>query len=282
MKVWKNAKWALAFALPLVTGTGNAATSLTNGMYKFTAAPGTSVVDASWPLFKDQGETITVKKIGTGGSAYWQLTGKGNAASFWGSTKQAYSLGNERVIYQANFNAAGQLIADNTKIGLTTIRNFLEIRGTLQAGKFGNTPWKAVTNPNTVLLSATLLGGNKSNGIGVDYAAAVNGSKFPALGFTTKFNRGSWILGQRGLTGGSTGESLWLTGASTGFRDLVLALDGNSRNGTLNSLIGASKTIGAVTSVAAVPLPGAAWLFLGGLMTVLASRRKSVGSRLAA
>jgi len=65
---------------------------------------------------------------------------------------------------------------------------------------------------------------------------------------------------------------------SQSFNNLVKALDGDSSNGTLASLIGSSKTIDGVTSVASVPVPGAAWLFLTGLMGLLASRRKSAGS----
>jgi len=65
---------------------------------------------------------------------------------------------------------------------------------------------------------------------------------------------------------------------SQSFNNLVKALDGDSSNGTLASLIGSSKTIYGVSSVASVPLPGAAWLFLSGVMGSLAYRRKSAAS----
>jgi hypothetical protein len=99
------------------------------------------------------------------------------------------------------------------------------------------------------------------------------------LGFKTLFT-GGWAANNIGLTGGSTGESLWLFSSSSDFKNLVNALDGNSGNGMLSSLIGSSHTFTNVSSVAAVPVPGAVWLFGTGLMTFLAGRRKSVGSRL--
>ena len=102
-----------------------------------------------------------------------------------------------------------------------------------------------------------------------------------AIGFNTQFT-GGWATTIPGLTGGSTGESLWLAGFSTEFSNLVKALDGKSGNGTLASLFGSSKTIRGVFSVASVPVPGAVWLFGSGLMTFFAGRRKSDAAKLVA
>ncbi len=178
------------------------------------------------------------------------------------------NLGKDSVKYQANFNAAGQLI---TSIGTKTLSNYLEIKGSLPAGTFGGTSWTA--QPNQLLLKATLLDSDKNNGT-PDLIGNYAGN---ALGFNTKFT-GGWVANNYGLTGGSTGESLWLTGVSSGFKNLVKALDGDSRNGTLKSLIGSAKTISGVSSVSAVPVPGAAWLFGTGLVGLIASRRKNAGS----
>lgn len=268
MKVIKYGRWALALALPLVAGTGNAATSLTDGKYTY-EAPG--VVPPSWPLFLDTGETVKVVKKGTNSNPYWQLTGSGSNASFWGGLSNSVNLGKDSVKYQANFNAAGELI---TAIGSTTLSNYLEIKGTLPAGTFGGTSWNAL--PYQTLLKAELLDANPADG-----AAGLIGTYGGfALGFNTKFT-GGWAPGIPGLTGGSTGESLWLAGLSSDFLKLVRALDGDAGNGTLSSLIGSSKTIYKVSSVAAVPVPGAVWLFGTGLMTLFASRRQNARTRLA-
>ncbi len=270
MKVINHARWALALVLPLVTSVGNASSSSnTNGAYAYTA-PG--ITDLSWPLFLDTNETIKINKNGSGSTSYWTLTGTGSTTSFWGGLFNHVNLGSDSVKYQANFNAAGQLI---TSMGSKTLSNYLQIDGSLPAGTFGGTSWSA--QPNQLLLKADLLDTNPGNGtpdlIGT-YAGA-------ALGFNTHFT-GGWVANNLGLTGGSTGESLWLAGLSSGFQNLVKALDGNSGNGTLSSLIGSSKTITGVVSVASVPVPGAVWLFGTGLMTLLASRRKAAGARLTA
>jgi len=177
------------------------------------------------------------------------------------------------VKYQANFNSAGQLI---TSMGTKSLSNFLEIKGSLPAGQFGGTSWAA--QPDQLLLKATLLDSDSSNNkpdlIGISRSSTNN-----ALGFKTLFT-GGWAANNFGLTGGSKGESLWLFSSSSDFKDLVKALDGYSGNGTLSSIIGSSKTIQYVSSVAAVPVPGAVWLFGTGLMTFLVGRRKSAGSRL--
>ncbi len=268
MKLMKNARWALALVLPLVASAGNAATSLTDGKYWF-SAPG--VVEPSWPLFLDTNETIKISKKGSGSNAYWQLIGTGSTASFWGGLSNYVNLGKGSVTYQANFNSSGQLI---TSMGSTKLSNYLQIVGSLPAGKFGGTSW--TVQPNQLLLKADLLDanpGDRTPGLIGTY----NGT---ALGFNTKFT-GGWAANNPGLTGGSKGESLWLFASNFGFKNLVNALDGNAGNGTLSSLIGSSKNITGVSSVAAVPVPGAIWLFGTGLMTFVASRRKSAYARLA-
>jgi hypothetical protein len=268
MKVINHARWALALVLPLVASVGHASSSSnTNGVYSYTA-PG--ITDLSWPLFLDVNETVKVNKSGSGASTYWTLTGSGSTTSFWGGLFNSVNLGKDSVKYQANFNSAGQLI---TSMGSKTLSNYLQINGSLPAGTFGGTSWSA--QPNELLLKADLLDKNPGNGT-PDLVGTYAGV---AVGFNTKFT-GGWAANNTGLTGGSTGESLWLAGLSSSFLNLVKALDGNAGNGTLNSLFGSSKTITGVVSVASVPVPGAVWLFGTGLMTLLASRRKAACSRL--
>lgn len=268
MKGIRYGRWAMALVLPLVSGAGNAATSLTDGKYTYTA-PG--VVEPSWPLFEDTGETIKIARKGSGSNTYWQLTGNGSSASFWGGLNNFVNLGKESVKYVANFNSAGELI---TSIGSTTLSNYLEIKGTLPAGTFGGTSWS--NQPYQTLLKAELLDSDSKDNGSPDLIGTYNGT---ALGFVTRFT-GGWAANNPGLTGGSTGESLWLAGSSSDFKKLVKALDGDNSNGTLGSLIGSSKTIYNVSSVAAVPVPAAVWLFGTGLTALFAGRRRNVGFRL--
>lgn len=272
MNILKTISWTLALALPLTASLAKASQSAPP--FPFTA-PG--IVDTSYPYFLDTKETVSIKKMGYGSDAYWRLTGSGSAASFWGPDNNSYNLKNERIKYVANFDAAGRLI---TSIGNKILDNYLEIKGGLPAGQIGNTSWDKVSNQ--LLLRATLLDSDANNGA-PDLIGTYNSNGgqedhdgLAALGFKTKFT-GGWAAEQPGLTGGSTGESLWLFGASHDFRDLVNALDGDSSNGTLRSLIDKGKTIERVSSVASVPVPGAVWLFGTGLVTLLAKRRKAPG-----
>lgn len=270
MKVTKYARWALALVLPLTTSASFAAVSNTDGKYSY-EAPG--VVGPSWPLFLDTNETLKVEKKGSGSSAYWQLTGSGSNTSFWGGLFNSVNLGGESVKYQANFNANGQLI---TSIGSKSLNNYLEIKGSLPAGTFGGTSWTA--QPYQTLLKAQLLDADPNDSGSPDLIGTYAGA---ALGFNTKFT-GGWAANNPGLTGGSTGESLWLAGLTSGFINLVKALDGDNSNGTLSSLFGSSKTITGVASVAAVPVPGTVGLFATGLMTLIGRRRKYNGTRIIA
>lgn len=252
MKVIKSLRSMLALLLPLIAGTGNAS----------------GIVDFSLPAFLDSDERIKIEKKGSDDNPYWQLKGIGLSTSFLvgaGELDDAIELSDGFVAYQANFNSAGQLI---TQIGDRALSNFLQINGSLPAGAHGGTSWS--DQPYQSLLRADLLDTDPANGT-PDTIGTLGGF---ALGFNTRFT-GGWVASNTGLTGGSTGESLWLIGLSSGFRNLINALDGDDSNGTLASLIGSSKTIDGVTSVASVPLPGAVWLFFSGLMAVLAMRRKS-------
>jgi hypothetical protein len=260
MNLFKTMTWTLALALPLTVGLANASQTTP---YPFNA-PG--IVEPSYPYYLDTKETISMKKIGSGSDAYWRLTGSGSAASFFGAQDNNYNLKNEKIKYVANFDANGNLI---TSIGNKTLANYLEIKGSLPAGQIGNTSWDRVSNQ--LLLRADLLDSNVAND-DPDLIGTYDGW---ALGFKTKFTDG-WVMDQSGLTGGSTGESLWLFGQSHDFQDLVNALDGDESNGTLRSLIDRSKTIERVSSVSSVPVPAAAWLFGTGLVTLLAKRRKNV------
>lgn len=253
MNAVKKARWAIALALPLLAGTVQAAVPA----YFSYAAPG--VVAPSDPHFLDSNESITIKRLGSGANRYYQLIGTGATTSFLGPISQ-YNLGSDSVKYVANFDLNGRLI---TQIGNTKLNNTLTISGTLPKGSIGDTSWNAL--PNQVLLSATLLAGTTGT------AGVAGGGT--ALGFATQFT-GGWAANQPGLTGGSTGESLWLFSKYDDFKTLVRALDGVSSNGTLSSLIGSGKTITHISSVASVPVPAAAWLFATGLMGLLAKRRQ--------
>lgn len=257
MKVIKSVRSMLALLLPLIAGTSNAS----------------GIVDYSLPAFLDVDERIKIERKGSDDNPYWQLKGIGLSTSFLvgdGELDDAIELSDGIVAYQANFNSAGKLI---TQIGDKTLSNFLQINGSLPAGSHGGTSWSDQSYQS--LLRADLLDTDPTNGT-PDTIGTLGGF---ALGFNTHFT-GGWAANNPGLTGGSTGESLWLIGLSNGFRNLIKALDGDDSNGTLTSLIGSSKTIDGVTSIAPVPLPGAVWLFLTGLMAFLASRRKSAGSGL--
>ncbi|MDD1622607.1 MAG: PEP-CTERM sorting domain-containing protein [Methylococcaceae bacterium] len=254
MKAIKNAQWVLVLLLPLFASTGNAS----------------GINDYSLPAFTDTGEMIKIIKKGTDDNPYWQLRGIGLTTSFLvgdGNASDALELDDGSVAYQANFNSDGKLI---TQIGGKALSNFLLINGSLPAGAHGGTSWS--DQPYQLLLKADLLDTEPGNGSPDPIGT---GAGF-ALGFNTHFTDG-WAANNAGLTGGSTGESLWLFGLSAGFNNLVKALDGDVSNGTLASLIGSSKTINDVSSVAAIPVPGAVWLFGTGLMTMFASRRKSAG-----
>ena len=277
MKLTSYSRWALALALPFATGTSNASFS-DHGMYlpvPTTASYG-GIVGVSSPNFVDVNEVITVTKFGSGAAnSYWQISGTGSTAIFDslnGSRFKSYNLGNETVKYTANFDANGRLI---TSFGGTALSNTLSITGSLPAGSFGNTSWGS--QPNELLLSANLTDINPNNGT----ADRIGTFGSFAIGFNTQFT-GGWATTIPGLTGGSTGESLWLAGFSSDFANLVKALDGKTKNGTLSSLFGSTKTIHGVFSVASVPVPGAVWLFGTGLMTLLASRGKGVAAKLAA
>lgn len=258
MNLLKYARWTLVLLLPLFANTGNAS----------------GIGDSSLPAFLDVDERIKIERKWNDDTPYWQLNGIGLTTSFLvgdGELSDSIEISGGSVIYQANFNSAGKLI---TEIGDKSLSNFLQINGALSAGTHGNTSWS--DQPHQLLLSAELWDSNPGNGT-PDVIGTFGGF---ALGFNTHFT-GGWAANNPGLTGGSTGESLWLLGLSNGFNRLVRALDGNASNGTLASLIGSSKTINDVTSIASVPLPGAVWLYGTGLMIFLASRRKSTASSLA-
>jgi hypothetical protein len=272
MKGIKYAKLALVLALPLTAGYANADHSA--GIFGMPSSSVNGIVAPSFPNFVDTNEVVTVKKFGSGAAnTYWQIAGTGSTAIFDslnGKKFHSYNLGNENISYTANFDANGRLI---TSIGGTSLSNTLTITGSLRAGNFGNTSWDV--QPNELLLSANLTDIHPGNG-----KADRLGTYGPfAIGFNTEFT-GGWVTTIPGLTGGSTGESLWLAGFSSEFSNLVKALDGRRGNGTLASLFGSTKVIKGVFSVASVPLPGAVWLFGTGLIALLARRKTVAASNL--
>jgi len=252
----KNLRYALAFVLPLVADISSAS----------------GITDYSLPAFMDVDELIKIEKKGTDNNPYWQLKGTGFTTSFLsgdGDLSDAIELEDGNVYYQANFDVNGNLI---TQIGNKSLSNFLQINGSLTAGTHGQTSWS--DQPYQLLLKADLLDVDPDNGT-PDGIGTLGGF---ALGFNTRFT-GGWAANNPGLTGGSTGESLWLLGLSSGFSRLIKALDGDNSNGTLASLIGSSKTIDGVTSITSIPLPQTVWLFGAGLMTFLAFRRNQINSK---
>ena len=250
--------------------------AFTNNKY-FYNAPG--VVAPSFPLFQDNKESVSVTKKGSGVNSYWQLKGSSTDSSVsslllgYNNKNKRDNLvaGNDKVTYTANFNSSGQLI---TNAGSTKLSNFLDITGSLDRFKFGNKTFNRISNERTLLLHADLLDSKDQNSTS-DLVGVFNDDKHGGygLGFGTKFT-GGWATQQKELTGGSTGESLWLFGSNKAFNDLVKALDGNKANGTLSTLFKNNKTISGVSSISAVPVPGAVWLFLTGMLTVLGLRRK--------
>lgn len=242
-------RWLLIVLLPMIAGPGHA--SIAGGAFGF-GAPG--VGEPSSPFFLDIGETVKIKRNGTGSNVYWTLTGKGSTTSFWGGDDANYQLGKDKFTYRVNFNAAGELITSvQVKNGVKALTNFLEIKGTLPAGAFGGTSWGAL--PNQLLLSADLVDVGTSGPF--------------ALGFKTEFT-GGWAANNAGLTGGSSGENLWLFGVNTGFQTLVAAISSGDMMALKKSM-----TVKGVVAVASVPLPAAFWLFGAGLLAMLAGRRKS-------
>ena len=250
---------------------------LTNNKY-FYNAPG--VVGASFPSFQDNKQSVSVTKKGFGANSYWTLRGTSTGSSTsslltnynFRTKKDTLVAGDQKVTYTANFNSKGELI---TSAGSTKLFNSLKIYGTLDAFTFGDKKFSAQSSK--LLLSADLLD-SKANNSKSDLVGVFNNAKYGGygLGFVTKFT-GGWATQQKELTGGSKAESLWLFGSNNSFNDLVKALDANKANGTLNTLFRNNKTISGVSSLAAVPVPGAVWLFLTGMLTVLGfSRKKAV------
>jgi hypothetical protein len=267
MKVIECGRWLIVIVLLSFGCLGNASVVSSTG-YLQTAS--------TLPLFLDTNETINVTKNGSGANTYWTLTGTGSHTSFFDGLLNSVNLLNDSVKYQANFNSAGQLITSIPSFGSTPLTNYLEINGSLSGGQYGAA--SSILQTNQLLLKANLISSGSNNNT-LDSFAGI------ALGFKAEFTDG-WAYNHLSLAGGSSTESLWLLGLSSNFQNLVKALDGDSSNGTLSSLFRSSRTINgaaSITSIAAVPAPGAVWLFGTGLMTLLAAgRRKSIAAKLAA
>lgn len=251
-------------------------------------APG--ITSPGYPDFWDSGETVKVVRNGSGSSSnrYYTLTSTGSNAAF-NFPSNAWNLSGESVKITANFDRFGNLITAKpgcfgSKCGLT---NEVLIRGKIGANNPSVDPgipsWSAVTTTST-LFRATI------NGYGVDLnddPSAAGMDK--GLGFKTT-NFSGWAADSK-FTGGSTTESTWLFNApcttstastassgcfsGSGFGKLLLALDGNGFNGTLDSIVGSSKSWTGVQSITTVPLPAAVWLFGSALLGMSAVGRRN-------
>ncbi len=270
MNVIKYGWWLLSIVLLSFGCVGHASVVSSTGLLQTAAAIGAP----NLPLFLDTKETINVTKNGSGANSYWTLTGTGSHTSYFNGLFDSVELRDDSVKYQANFNAAGQLITSIPSLGSSLLTNYLEINGSLPGGHHDGE--SSTSQPNQLLLKANLVGSASSN-------TPDTFTGF-ALGFKAEFTDG-WAYDNLGLTGGSSTETLWLLGLSSGFQKLVRALDGDSTNGTLSSLFRSSRTItgvSSITSITAVPVPGAFWLFGTGFIALMVDRRKRADSRLGA
>jgi len=70
------------------------------------------------------------------------------------------------------------------------------------------------------------------------------------------------------------GEKQWLAGWSTSINNLVNTVSVSAVRVSVISMLGSSEILAAAAAISAVPLSALVWVFLTGLMILLATRRK--------
>jgi len=169
-------------------------------------------------------------------------TGNASSKAFNEST---YLDVNESVAidkFQSGFNAAEQLKAS---LSSTTGSSISAATGSKNA-------WAIQTN--LWLLNANKPAGNPQTLIE------------PFANSALAFNTGStWDV---------MGERQWLTGWSTSINNLVNTVSVSAVRVSVISMLGSSEILAAAAAISAVPLSTLVWVFLTGLMILLATRRK--------
>lgn len=203
--------------------------------------------------FDNRNLSVAITSSGTGTNTVYTLKASGvGQFSFYGTSLQpiAGTLSDTSYNLVANFNYQDQFIPTGSSLQIT---GALSSTASLPAG---------VTAPttSTLLYSASL----------TDFGYSVAQGD---IGFKTSFLT-SWA-NQNGLTGGSTGESVYLfdqaallNGGFGRLTQLVNAFNG----GSLAPVVG--KTYTSVQSVASVPLPMPALLFATGASALMGLARK--------
>jgi len=84
----------------------------------------------------------------------------------------------------------------------------------------------------------------------------------------------SALASNTGSTWDVMGENQWLAGWSTSINNLVNTVSVRAVRVSVISMLGSSEIIAAAAAISAVPLSTLVWVFLTGLMILLATRRK--------
>lgn len=144
--------------------------------------------------------------------------------------------------FQAGFNAAEQL---KVSLNSTTDSSFSAVTGS-------NNAWAIQTN--LWLLNANKPAGNPQ--------ALIEPFANSALAFNT------------GSTWDAMGEKQWLAGWGVSISNLVSIFSVSAVRVSVISMLGSSEVLAAVAAISAIPLSTMVWVFLTGLMILLATRRK--------
>ncbi|MDD2725668.1 MAG: hypothetical protein PHH59_16860 [Methylovulum sp.] len=160
-----------------------------------------------------------------------------NEASFLDANK---SVAIDKV--QAGFNAAEQL---KVSLNSTTDSSFSAVTGS-------NNAWAIQTN-------LWLLNANKPSG---NPQALIDTFAGSALAFNT------------GSTWDAMGEKRWLADWSVSVSNIINTLSVSAVRVSVISMLGSSEVLAAVAAISAIPLSTMVWVFLTGLMILLATRRK--------
>lgn len=144
--------------------------------------------------------------------------------------------------FQAGFNTAEQL---KVSLNSTTDSSFSAVTGS-------NNAWAIQTN-------LWLLNANKPTG---NSQTLIEPFANSALAFNT------------GSTWDAMGEKQWLAGWSTSINNLVNTVSVRAVRVSVISMLGSSEIIAAAAAISTVPLSTLVWVFLTGLMILLATRRK--------